>query len=250
MQDILLFFVKGAGKQMPQIMGIYFFLWHSSFPAQLLHRSPHIAPVHGPSTAGNKNRAVRDPYPCRIVQKDIAKLLRDQDHPALAFIFCNSVSTHCRLNCNILQLTDPDPSSAQRQDQEVQTDLFFPPGCLQKAPIFLPPQLLSLVTKSLVLQLEQLDAAFPCPDKFQKLIHCSQHGICAAHRVPLSQPIFISNDLLLPEGAFPLLKGQEHFDIMHIFSDRRLAFFIQLQISAKGFQCPIFFLKNIFSCIF
>lgn len=74
MQDILLFFVKGAGKQMPQIMGIYFFLWHSSFPAQLLHRSPHIAPVHGPSTAGNKNRAVRDPYPCRIVQKDIAKL--------------------------------------------------------------------------------------------------------------------------------------------------------------------------------
>lgn len=125
MQDILLFFVKGAGKQMPQIMGIYFFLWHSGFPAQLLHRPPHIAPVHGPSTAGNKNRAVRDPYPCRIVQKDIAKLLRDQDHPALAFIFCNSVSTHCRLNCNILQLTDPDPSSAQRQDQEVQTDLFF-----------------------------------------------------------------------------------------------------------------------------
>lgn len=167
MQDILLFFVKGAGKQMPQIMGIYFFLWHSGFPAQLLHRSPHIAPVHGPSAAGNKNRAVRDPYPCRIVQKDIAKLLWDQDHPALAFIFCNGVSTHCRLNCNILQLTDPDPSSTQRQDQEVQTDLFFPPGCLQKAPIFLPPQLLSLVTKVWYCSLNSLTQHSPAPTNFR-----------------------------------------------------------------------------------
>lgn len=123
--------------------------------------------------------------------------------PGSCLYFCNSVSTHCRLNCNILQLTDPDPSSAQCQDQEVQTDLFFPPGCLQKAPIFLPPQLLSLVTKSLVLQLEQLDAAFPCPDKFQKLIHCSQHGICAAHRVPLSQPILYPMICSFRKEPFP-----------------------------------------------
>ena len=87
--------------------------------------------------------------------------------PGSCFIFCNGVSTHCAstvIYCSsLIRIPVAHTSRSGSTDGSV-----FPPGCLQKAPIFLPPQLLSLVTKSLVLQLEQLDAAFPCPDKFQE----------------------------------------------------------------------------------
>lgn len=123
--DIPLSTVKGACKQLAEIMGKYFGWLHTGHRAQTFHLRPYIASVQWPAAARCKDYAGFDPIFSCISQQHFPQLAGDKYGSSLAFALHAYLTAQNCLYRKIFQLGHTDARAAYGLQQKIELLALF-----------------------------------------------------------------------------------------------------------------------------
>ena len=190
--DVLLNAVKGAGKQLAQIVWKYLAGFDVGGLAEGFHLSPDIASVERLSASRDEDRAGGDAAFLCIIQQQLSQLAGEQDRPRFALAAHRDFSALHRLHREEPQLRHPDAGATDGLQDQPKLGAML---CRRQQPqVFGLCQLLLFGTVGLALGFQILYLAVLQPQKIQQAVETGQHGVDGAHRIALfDQAVFIGH---------------------------------------------------------
>ncbi len=239
---VLIPFIIGNGKQMPQIVREHLFGLDLRGQGQFFEHPPDIAAVNRAAGTGDEDLARVDALFFAVRKQLVAERTRQQDLAGLALHTDLRLPPARRLYGNAPQLGDTNTGGGNRLHQQGQTFIALLASGFHQTLIFPGRKLLFRAAEGLALDLQKPKLPFIAAHIFKVLVHRRQKGIDADIRIALLDEMLFERD----KGGFvgDLLAGKtaKLFEITPILLDGAGAALLQGKIAGKfshGFHCKL-----------
>ena len=243
--------IKGARKQMPQVVRENLLPRHPRPAAQRLHDLPHRHPAQRPPRAGQKHRpGVDAALPAPFLQA-AAQLRGQQDLPAFALAPDAGAAALHGLRRDIHKLRHADAGGADGLQQQQRAGVAAVPRGGQQAEVFGAGQLAVRVAEHPPLPLERLRLARRIANALLVVVHRRQHRVDRGRGIPpRRQAVPPCGDGLLAGGRLRRTLCKKARQRPGILLDRRGAVLPPPQPGPIARQNLVFVHTVLLSCCF